>query len=274
VTGMAGFHENGPLTEVEIGSALGIRAFDVDAKGRLTSVVAPHIWRPGINTAAPMKMEISYSTYGDTVRKFKSIKDGSVETHGFYSYHNGHDEFERSSRVTGVVRNTGDVRIGEHGFRSECSEIVAVVIPEPAPMKKLNRLYRLAEKVSWLKTVRYEETKIAYKGWAQAAFFAAIIIGFGLFLPLGFTVSSWFFLGLIPSFLAFVSWFVCHKSFKPRIYNVKTRELNRQIPDFSRVKYSYGDNIQYFPTRAEMLKAFPLYKVKRPTPADDEYWTS
>lgn len=262
MTGLSGFHENGLLTEVEVGTARGVRAFSVDDKGRLNSLFVPHIWKPGVNVAKGFN--VKRDLYGDP--QYSPVAD--LRAHGFYSYHNGHDQYEKSDRVTGVIENSGEVTIGELGFRSENAKIVAVYLPDVKKVPKLNQIEKFL--VSQSHTSAYSGTTMS--PWWWLIFAALLILPVALFLPLAITVSAWFFLGGIGLITAPFMFKFTDKALDKKDSIQKVKEFNVIASRMAKVRYAYGDKIEYFNDRSKMLKAYPLYQLPKPTPDDEEFW--
>lgn len=211
--------------DIEVGTARGLRSFDVDAKGRLESVTRKYIWKPGENVA---QQEYDYNRY--TGRE----KQVPTTFHGFYSFHDGTDEYHKRSRISGVVENYGEVFIGERGFRSEKAKIVALHIP------------RRGFYISAFQSL------IILAAWTLAVVLLSIFISIG-FVLVGIPAALYFILLVVSGGEILDDW----------------PADKRQ--SFKKVKVAYGNNVEYFSSRKKMLKKYPLYQ-HTVNPDDPKFW--
>lgn len=126
-------------TEVPLylGYMYGARSWNYE-NGRLTGLIKPHIWAPGINDATcwahvrtTYYMPSRFFTAGreDTNdpepirREGHSMLDCAC---GFYAYNEESDDFRQAAPVSGVVRMHGRIVRGGRGLRGEHAEIVAL----------------------------------------------------------------------------------------------------------------------------------------------------
>lgn len=146
------------------GSLTGIRAFSVDALGRLTGVTHKQVWLPGENIADCRRVEYGNTwghgglvTPGHLVqsifewtaprqrvslvhagreaakkeRELASHRPGSLACQcGFYAYFDDayNNPYDQKDRVRGLVEGYGLVTVGSRGFRAEKAKIVALII--------------------------------------------------------------------------------------------------------------------------------------------------
>jgi len=130
------------FTTVDVGTVNGLRSFDVDKQGRLRSVIQDsYVWKPGENEAEKYyipdyKWNQWHSEHGSFYgQKTCSCKKCPPEPkrqsyfHGFYSFHDGSDEYRKQSDISGITENYGEVTFGTRGFRSEKAKVVALHLP-------------------------------------------------------------------------------------------------------------------------------------------------
>lgn len=148
------------------GSLRGVRAFDVDALGRLVGVAHKQVWRPGENAAECRKETATRGRYpiwstlpwltslryemvpadankpvslvhagreaAKLARERSNHRPGSLScTCGFYAYFdtaydNPYDD--SPGRIRALVDGYGVVTVGSRGFRAEKAKIVALII--------------------------------------------------------------------------------------------------------------------------------------------------
>lgn len=105
----------------------GVRRFEVDRYGRLSSINQAHLYKPGWNHA-------THSPFGEK-HQVASLDCGQC---GFYAYFKDRDsDYHSSNRVTGVIEGAGRVTAGDLGFRAERARIVALTVP---PQDQWDRL--------------------------------------------------------------------------------------------------------------------------------------
>lgn len=130
-----------------VGVVRGVRAFEVDALGRLRGVSFRQVWMPGENVA-----ECRRSRTGDmwqsATMQFMLRMDGRPSAiapepvdygkphpmrdckHGFYAYYDGSNDYGESDRVDAVIEGYGETVIGSRGFRCMKAQIVALHIAD------------------------------------------------------------------------------------------------------------------------------------------------
>lgn len=127
--------------EFVAGHIMGLRAWQVDAEGRLVGVTFPAIWKPGENVSkcyqdrragvCPMSFEQGHikdpCEYGncDTVYHYRDEHNYERDCScGFWAY-NEHS-FSADGAIVGVVKGWGKTTVGPKGFRCEKAEIMAL----------------------------------------------------------------------------------------------------------------------------------------------------
>lgn len=126
-----------------VGVVRGVRAFNVDALGRLRGVSFNQVWTPGENraecrtslyaTVIQNAMQFAFHgstpTYVDTLTRDEphAMRDCK---HGFYAYYDGSNDYRDPDRVNAVIEGYGEAVIGSRGFRAMKARIVALHIPD------------------------------------------------------------------------------------------------------------------------------------------------
>jgi len=133
-------------TEVPLvlGYMYGARPWVYDRGGFLRGLFKPHRWLPGPNEAtcwANVGIRGSYwppgrfATPPTTAHEPEPIRrDGHNMLAcqcGFYAYNEDSSDYRKPSPVTGVVRMSGRVCVGQRGARGERAEIVALYFSTP-----------------------------------------------------------------------------------------------------------------------------------------------
>lgn len=122
------------------GVVRGVRAFDVDALGRLRGVTYKHIWTPGENRAECRRGDTEWSRMQLSLSRYMGVADSSESNdgphsmndckHGFYAYYDGSNDYHDKARVSAVIEGYGEAVIGSRGFRCMKARIIALHIPE------------------------------------------------------------------------------------------------------------------------------------------------
>ncbi|MFJ2506290.1 hypothetical protein [Microbacterium sp. NPDC087592] len=129
-----------------VGVVRGVRAFDVDALGRLRGVTYKHIWTPGENEAECRRnrSDALWAQFSFTLNVRGGLSVGETEKkpidydqphtlsdckHGFYAYYDGSNDYHDEGRVSAVIEGYGETVIGSRGFRCMKARIVALHIP-------------------------------------------------------------------------------------------------------------------------------------------------
>lgn len=284
---------NGPLY---LEPVRGVRAFDVDALGRLSGVSFPTIWTPGENVAKcdsrrahEETMNTLYARAGmarSTSRADKDLTPKPIQdTHmpncscGFWAFYNGENEYANSRRVTAVVEGYGTVVRGPKGFRAEKSRIVAIHLPSAgkssgAWMRQVQRFWMMGKDDS-------------DNGWLWVFFMFALTgmcLGIGGAIS-GFIVGSPWAASVSLAAAIACAWFGSAAIYSEGAIKYSRRDHRRAVaksgPEASRlevlakVRRNYPDAAIFSTTRS-MLRAFPPDKgvqPKEPTPEDDDFWS-
>lgn len=160
--------------QFHVGSLVGLRAFSVDALGRLSGPAQGGIFTPEVNEAAcntdpylaAMQAQLNLiesRMYGlaEVERKGrnKKRKGGDLNTAavqpreatrpqhtlgglgckcGFYAYFDGMNDYMRTGRIAAVVEGFGTYTLGTRGFRTSKARLLALIEP---PMGKSEDTY-------------------------------------------------------------------------------------------------------------------------------------
>lgn len=114
-------------SEFALGTAVGVRSWDVDRLGRLVSPTYRMTWPPDEVVAQCRRQEGLSVLYGPSpAAEDHRQADCSC---GFYAYYEGFNEYSTTERITGVIEGYGETQIGTRGFKSAKARIVALHIP-------------------------------------------------------------------------------------------------------------------------------------------------
>lgn len=130
-----------------VGVVRGVRAFNVDALGRLRGVSYSQVWVPGENVAECRRSRsddmwqaaftYSFTIAGQTIapvteKRIDYEKPHAMQDckHGFYAYYDGSNDYHDEVRVSAVIEGYGEAVIGSRGFRCMKARILALHIPE------------------------------------------------------------------------------------------------------------------------------------------------
>lgn len=114
-------------SEFTMGTAVGVRSWNVDRLGRLKSPSYETIWTPGEMTAQCKANPFDFMATGRP--QSKEHQQASC-TCGFYAYYEGFNEYAQAERITGVIEGYGETQIGTRGFKSAKARIVALFVPD------------------------------------------------------------------------------------------------------------------------------------------------
>lgn len=245
---MSGFH--GDAYEFAVGSARGLRTFKFRSgtKTGLRGPVVPKTWTDGEN--------VSVCRYNPSHRFNENC------TCGFYSYHDGSNEYHNFfNSIPAVVENYGKVVIGDRGFRAEKSRLVAVVMPRDPK----------SEVAPW--HIRYGQSfgrDFAGKG-SMGDFLMILIAIFGISFGL---VLSIFLVGIPILFIGIWAAFTLHcfseanwnKDFGWEYENIRKMDARYNgyytDDDVNHILTMYP-SVHVFSNEAAMLNAFPLYTLDK-----------
>ena len=148
--------------QFHVGSLVGLRAFSVDALGRLTGPAQGGIFTPGVNEAvcklapytqamnAALEAQIAViearlqgfaaasgsrrekkrkTAEADAVAKPVHTLAGLGCKCGFYAYFDGMNDYMQTGRVAAVVEGFGVYTLGSRGFRTSKARLVALIEP-------------------------------------------------------------------------------------------------------------------------------------------------
>jgi len=118
-------------SEFAMGSAIGVRSWDVDRLGRLISPSYKTTWVPGEMLAEcrigdRIFLRNSHTVVGDHKQSECAC--------GFYAYYKGFNEYAQEDRITGVIEGYGETQIGTRGFKCAKAKIVALHIPDASAL--------------------------------------------------------------------------------------------------------------------------------------------
>lgn len=274
--GIDGFDGKSVDVDFAVGSVLGTRSFGVDEEGYLTGITFKKRHLPGENVAECSLCSIK-EELNESVRRLKQFIDKSgledvdgieeepVPTmaecgHGFWAYFDRKHDFGGIGTVPGVIEGYGEVIIGEKGFRSSKSRVLALV----DPTKDKTRGFA------------YHQHDMKYIGLAffinLALFLLNLFNGFNGNSP-SFSFAA---ITLFAMFLLIPQGLETLRSLKvlkmveegkpvPEEYSslASTYREEFQIREkFDLVRKNYPD-VRFFNSRKEMLKAFPQLKHER-----------
>lgn len=118
------------------GSLTGIRAFRVDADGRLTGVIHKVRFEAELNTATclippfmQMMRTIAQATANSKLPRPEHHVAGVGCSCGFYAYFRGRNSYIGNAQVAGIIQGYGVCTVGNRGFRAEKARLVALVAP-------------------------------------------------------------------------------------------------------------------------------------------------
>lgn len=242
------------------GSLVGLRAFDVDALGRLAGPSFGGIFQPGENVAtcgggrpelaalaraqrdlarSMARWEITYGSAGSLTKsavetkKAPHVTAGKGCSCGFYAYFDGRNDYAKASRVAAVIEGYGVCTVGERGFRSEKARLLAIVDPSA---------------LRWWQT---------WKLSAIIATFCAVALVTNLL------DRDWLWVG-VEAFLVAIN--VASSIWSYRVQRKTSSRL-------ALVRRNYPD-VPRFRTEKAALKAHPLTPPEPVTPqTTDDFWT-
>lgn len=113
-------------SEFTMGTAVGVRSWNVDRLGRLESPSYKTVWAPGEMTAQCAVGPFDWVTL---TRRPTQHQQSSCSC-GFYAYYEGFNEYAKPERVTGIIEGYGETQIGTRGFKSAKARIVALCVPD------------------------------------------------------------------------------------------------------------------------------------------------
>lgn len=116
-------------SEFSMGTAVGVRSWNIDKLGRLESPQYQTVWTPGEMVATCKSRPIDRVLLGYD-RPRPEAHQQSTCSCGFYAYYEGFNEYAQSDRVTGVIEGYGETQIGTRGFKSAKARIVALHVPD------------------------------------------------------------------------------------------------------------------------------------------------
>jgi hypothetical protein len=136
-------------SEFSMGTAVGVRSWDVDKLGRLVSPSYHMVWPPAEVGAECRKTEavqyrVSMTAGGSYTLTSPEAETAEAEEHnqascscGFYAYYEGFNDYATDGRITGVIEGYGETQIGTRGFKSAKARIVALYIPAQGANERL-----------------------------------------------------------------------------------------------------------------------------------------
>lgn len=258
---------SGPSREFElsINPVVGLRAFKVDYRGRLTGIhMTEEVYRPGVNVA----------TCGYNKCQTENI-EGCVC--GYYAYFSdaANTNFLSKGRVGGIVRGYGRTVVGTNGFRATRSDLVALFpLNNGGSVKRPSRFRYLYP--TYDQVLRMVGSSAAY-GWTWTAL---VLLGIAAvtFTVVGSVLGWWPVVALAA--LA-VPWGIglgrrlywaerlrryycrddCEKKLTPLVRRSPSelaRVSARRITD-----YRQADSVQLFERLKVLYPDVPVYKSRR-----------
>lgn len=124
-------------SEFAMGTAVGIRSWNVDRLGRLVSPSYRTLWTPTEMVAECKANLYTFYVGPSGASTVVNTEPSSPADHqqascscGFYAYYEGFNEYAQADRITGVIEGYGETQIGTRGFKSAKARIVALHVPD------------------------------------------------------------------------------------------------------------------------------------------------
>lgn len=115
-------------SEFSMGTAIGVRSWNIDRLGRLESPSYSTTWTPDEMVARCKSNPFDFMR--SAAGRADSEHRQSECSCGFYAYYEGFNEYAQSDRITGVIEGYGETQIGTRGFKSAKARIVALHVPD------------------------------------------------------------------------------------------------------------------------------------------------
>lgn len=126
-------------SEFTMGTAVGVRSWNVDRLGRLESPSYKTVWSPGEMTASCKANPFDFAAFSQH-RVTKEEHQQASCSCGFYAYYEGFNDYAEPTRITGVIEGYGETQIGTRGFKSAKARIVALYVPDDsADLKRIGK---------------------------------------------------------------------------------------------------------------------------------------
>lgn len=123
-------------SEFAMGTAVGVRSWDVDKYGRLVSPTYKTVWTPNelvaecrVDRDSVGRLYVAWGTDPIPTEPEQPEHKQSSCSCGFYAYYEGYNEYARDDRITGVIEGYGETQIGTRGFKSAKARVVALHVP-------------------------------------------------------------------------------------------------------------------------------------------------